>query len=338
MQFHEKHRQKFLSEHYFSFFCNSIKKAIEYWKHNFPPDIETEALARSLAAADVAGQTCELFLLRYTGGESLDLLRDELVGVVEAYEISARCKRDFQEKEDFPVFAFQEIDDFERIVQLLGLAILLHRRELIPRIHSLVANSAYDGQDAMYEELVSHDIADRPYLEAWYHQFPYLHLLSATDLESSQEKIEQLQQYLKIWYKSMEKTPWHDSHFSMTEEGGVYFGYWAIEAAAIVYLYDINDSSFRDHIVYPKDLVDFARELDKQATSMSWALEKLRVEGGKPCPQTGYWYTPAIPNSRRHFEQGAVMPVSADSQYGATIWQWGTEYNSRLCNSMKLKP
>ncbi|MCU6497829.1 DUF1911 domain-containing protein [Rugamonas sp. A1-17] len=325
MQFHKKRRQQFLSEHYFSFFCKSINEAIEYWKHNLPPDIETKALAKSLAAADVANQTCDLFLLRYTGGESLVILRDELVGVVEAYEKYAKCKRDFQEKEDFPVFAFQEIDDFERILQLLGLAILMHRHELISRIHSLIANSAYDGQDAMYEELVGHVLPGRPYLEAWYHQLPYLHLLSATDLESSEEKIEQMQQYLKIWYKSMSKAPWHDSHLKMTEEGGGYFGYWAIEAAAIVYLYKIDDRSFRDHIVYPKDLVDFARELDKQATPTFLALEKLRVEGGKPCPQTGYWYTPAIADSRRHFEQGEIMPVSANSQYGATIWQWSEE-------------
>lgn len=221
----------------------------------------TDPLGRSLVAEAIADGTFRNYMLRYTAGESLNVLRDDLITVVEAFERAARYDREFEKSPEFPAFGFQEIDDFERIVQLISLAILLHRRELIPRIHSLIANSAYDGKDAMYEEMITHDMPNRPYLDVWYHELPYLHLLNATDDESSEGKISQLEQYLKIWYKSMKNATWHDSHLSMSEAGcGAYFGYWAIEAAAIVYLYKIDDSSFRDHIVYPKDLVDFARE------------------------------------------------------------------------------
>jgi hypothetical protein len=48
---------------------------------------------------------------------------------------------------------------------------------------------------------------------------------------------------------------------------------------------------------------------------------RLRVEGGQPCPQAGYWFTPAKPDSRRHFKEDETMPL-VDSAYGATIWQW----------------
>lgn len=48
---------------------------------------------------------------------------------------------------------------------------------------------------------------------------------------------------------------------------------------------------------------------------------RLRVEGGHPCPQAGYWFTPAKPDSRRHFNEGELMPAF-DSSYGSTIWQW----------------
>ncbi|HSD40072.1 MAG TPA: hypothetical protein VLC92_21410 [Rhodocyclaceae bacterium] len=47
----------------------------------------------------------------------------------------------------------------------------------------------------------------------------------------------------------------------------------------------------------------------------------LRSAAGEPCPQAGFWFTPAKVNSRRHFKQGDVMP-DMDSLYGATIWQW----------------
>ncbi|WP_396267989.1 hypothetical protein [Ideonella sp.] len=47
----------------------------------------------------------------------------------------------------------------------------------------------------------------------------------------------------------------------------------------------------------------------------------LRCEAGQPCPQSGYWFTPARANSRSCFERGQVMP-STGGDYGATIWQW----------------
>jgi hypothetical protein len=51
------------------------------------------------------------------------------------------------------------------------------------------------------------------------------------------------------------------------------------------------------------------------------ANKRLRVEGGQPCPQAGYWFTPAKIGSRRHFNEGESMPVF-DSNFGSTIWQW----------------
>ncbi|MDB5773460.1 MAG: hypothetical protein JWM42_3834 [Burkholderia sp.] len=48
---------------------------------------------------------------------------------------------------------------------------------------------------------------------------------------------------------------------------------------------------------------------------------RLRVEGGQPCPQTGYWFTPAQTDSRRYFKEGEKMPT-VGTDYGSTIWQW----------------
>lgn len=51
------------------------------------------------------------------------------------------------------------------------------------------------------------------------------------------------------------------------------------------------------------------------------ATQRIRVEGGKACPQAGWYFTPAQANSRRFFAVGAVVP-DFKSNYGATIWQW----------------
>ena len=44
----------------------------------------------------------------------------------------------------------------------------------------------------------------------------------------------------------------------MTSTEGAYFGYWAFEAGAVAYLYGIDDNQI-SHMVYPKDLVAYAR-------------------------------------------------------------------------------
>lgn len=41
----------------------------------------------------------------------------------------------------------------------------------------------------------------------------------------------------------------------------------------------------------------------------------------KPCPQAGFWFTPARLGSRRYFKSDEVMP-DVGGDYGVTIWQW----------------
>jgi hypothetical protein len=46
-----------------------------------------------------------------------------------------------------------------------------------------------------------------------------------------------------------------------------------------------------------------------------------RLAGGEVCKRTGFYFTPAHPNSRRRLAQGQAAP-NYNSQYGKTIWQW----------------
>ncbi|WP_035818205.1 PoNe immunity protein domain-containing protein [Janthinobacterium sp. RA13] len=325
MQFHEKRRQQFLSETAFTittqFFTNTGNPGYLQTLHAS----DTDPLGRSLIAEAIADGTFRNHMLRYTAGESLDVLRENLTEVIKVHEQSTKYVREYQHDSAFPPLRFAEIDDYERAMQLIGLCYLLHRRDLLPRLAAML-DGAFAGKDTLYEDLFAYELKDRYEVDEWYHDAPYRNIINSFYRDTAEESIRDIEAYLKAWYKSMKKAPWHDSHLSMNAEGcGAYFGYWAIEAAAAVYLLELDDRSFRDHIVYPKDLLDYARKLDKQAPLAPSAPEKLRVEGGNPCPQTGYWFTPAIPGSLRHFEQGEIMPVSMDSQYGATIWQWSSE-------------
>ncbi|HEY0064189.1 MAG TPA: hypothetical protein VGC21_18885 [Telluria sp.] len=49
--------------------------------------------------------------------------------------------------------------------------------------------------------------------------------------------------------------------------------------------------------------------------------KRLRVEGGNPCPEAGYYFTPANQNSRRYFNRDEIMPDLGGNSW-QTIWQW----------------
>lgn len=48
---------------------------------------------------------------------------------------------------------------------------------------------------------------------------------------------------------------------------------------------------------------------------------ELRVRGGEPCPEAGFYFTPARQDSRTYFDKDEVLP-RFDALYGETIWQW----------------
>ncbi|OXI84271.1 hypothetical protein CFB40_24880 [Burkholderia sp. AU31652] len=49
------------------------------------------------------------------------------------------------------------------------------------------------------------------------------------------------------------------------------------------------------------------------------------VRGGNPCPEAGWWHTPAKSRSRRYFEAGEIMPVIEGSSWGTTNWHWSPD-------------
>ncbi len=51
------------------------------------------------------------------------------------------------------------------------------------------------------------------------------------------------------------------------------------------------------------------------------------VPANLPCPEAGWWFTPAKPGSRRHFKQGETMP-SVGGDYGETFWQWSPDQSA----------
>jgi hypothetical protein len=79
-------------------------------------------------------------------------------------------------------------------------------------------------------------------------------------------------------------------------------------------------------MVYPGDLVAWAREHPHLSTPADEELGSRRTLAGQSCPRSGFWFTPAKASRRRHFNAGEVMP-DAGGDYGVTIWQWDEHQN-----------
>ncbi len=115
--------------------------------------------------------------------------------------------------------------------------------------------------DLLFESLIEPAVLDPRDNTDFFHISPYDPLIDAFyTVETPEEASAKVKEYLDGWYKSFEGAPWHDGHLHAVEGEYVpYYGYWSFEAAAVCVIHDIDDSSFRDHLLYPKDLADWAR-------------------------------------------------------------------------------
>jgi hypothetical protein len=76
-----------------------------------------------------------------------------------------------------------------------------------------------------------------------------------------------MKRYVENWYSEMKKKAhFWGKHEMISDDFSPYSGYWAMCSAAFTYLYKIDDSSYRDDIIYPKDMVDFARSMPPNST------------------------------------------------------------------------
>jgi hypothetical protein len=324
-EFRAKRRQIYLDAESYKNTLKHYEGANKIWQANLAMPQEL-AGDNAPTLSSMAHDLWVEFMLNYTAGEDLTVLAESLTAIVEAYERYAEELLELPDDDYRPPFIMDDmIDTYVDYVNLLSAAILLHREDLIPRIHGLVEETDFDGQDLVIEELLIPFIANRPDIDEWYWDKQYRPLLEAKFAETPEERSKLMQKYLKNWYKNMKgEAHFWGAHEKIKPEFSPYYGYWAMCAAAFSYLYDIDDSSYRDEIVYPKDMVDYARSKPRRTAEEAAKLvpqELRRCEGGKPCPETGLWFTPAKTDSQQVFRQSDTMPIY-NTDYGMTIWYW----------------
>ena len=319
MLFKNVRRQKFLDETHAKEFDEEVYERIQ----DFAQKITDENLvpdARSSFAWFVASDSIKLIILRYTAGYPLAELTKEVPSVISAFDTF--IPYDKPRPNVAYTLEIAQHEAYVYVMWLLALCQLLGHPNLVPVVLGWLNPHAEfsRGTDGLFEAIVEKLTGTKiPVERVLLHPEPYRPLAKATATEDPSERPALVKAFLEIWYKNMKPCNWYGTH----TEGFSYFGYWAFEAALVTYLWDIDDTSYRDHLVYPKDLVDFARKNFPYQGPLQGSGGTIngRCEGGQPCPREGYWFTPAKPDSRRHFVSGETMP-EFDSKYDATIWQW----------------
>ncbi len=337
--FRIKRRQKFLTEKYFK---------LNVGFHELLIGAGHEGMASDLAAGRVDSSSqggifkdkLKLIRLHYTAGEPIESLKplyaDAMHWFAEwhrAEEASAQNQIKLTGQDlriDATPLEFDDLFHYQLAVNVLSLGVLLGDGQHVREAGAWLRFERERG-DMLVEYLLSAVVPDDELVETteFFHIKPYDPLLDAVyTAETPEQASAFVKQYLDGWYKAFEDVPWHNGHLVQNEDYSNYEGYWAFEAAAVCVIHGIDETSFRDHLVYPKDLADWAREhkvLERIKPAAGAKSIALRCEAGQPCPQTGYWFTPAKQGSRKAFKAGETMPAIKDSPWGATIWYWGEQ-------------
>ncbi|MBB1605567.1 hypothetical protein A9979_03485 [Pseudomonas sp. UMC76] len=180
-------------------------------------------------------------------------------------------------------------------------------------------------RDGLLERLVAPFVPGRgtPPDTATRH-LPYRKLFKVFDA-APEKRPALMAKYLDEWYHASRREPYIDQH----GEGDIsFYGYWSWEAAAVTWLLNIDDSSYRDKPFYPRDLVDLARRTPNDAAPPSAPPPQV---AGTTCSQAGFWSTSARHGSRRYFVQGELFPaIPSDTTVGVTQWDWDPDQSEPI--------
>lgn len=145
-------------------------------------------------------------------------------------------------------------------LRLVCFGLLTGHAEDMPRVMAIL-DYADDEKDGLIDRLVAPFVSGRPAPPGTCtRHLPYRKLLKV--FAADKAKLPALMtKYLDEWYEASRREPYVNQH-----ERHNFTGYWSWEAAAVTWLLNIDDSSYRHKRFYPRDLVDYSRSISKNGT------------------------------------------------------------------------
>ena len=161
---------------------------------------------------------------------------------------------------------------YQDTLQFISVAILLRDNISIKRIINSL--HSHRNRDNLYEQLIENYVDDPLSFKDLDHEKPYRYLNDAYYEIDAQKTIELIQKYLKNWYRNQNGARWYNKHHFINNDYAPYYGYWAFEAGATCFLLEIDDSEITN-FYYPKDLVEYGRQLRKEGKFTSQVNDNI---------------------------------------------------------------
>lgn len=198
---------------------------------------------------DLISDTMYLLHQKYSRGDDLDELKPHLLEALEYRQWQKDYADALPDNEQVTRIGWEEIreDYLENFLKWLSFAYCLDMgQDYYQKMLDLIANQ---GLDALFDNIaVKMGDTTREVAQSTLFKKRFGKLYKVVE-GSPEQRPALVKTYLDAWYK-LEGSP--DYHLMDTD---AYIGYWCWEAALVVKLYNIDDSSFIDHEYYPKDLV-----------------------------------------------------------------------------------
>ncbi len=236
---------------------------------------------------DTVKQHIRFILTLYSSGKPITELSQHFTGLLDAWELSNKLadelKATLQPNQGFDhrhllmpalisndprahndprswTFSLSNFNHYHWCFQLISLALLLDIEEdSWQRLLVLVGG---EQEDKLLDMVIASRQKERKIGDKLLHKKPYGRLLKA--IESSKEKQpELLFEFVDNWYdelyrKREDENPWWYMKGVPIEkilEMGNYFGYWCVESAVCVKIFNLDDSLCLKHSHYPKDFL-----------------------------------------------------------------------------------
>ena len=209
------------------------------------PTLTSAPHHRATFAYSIFRKRYEILLARYSRGEDPSEISDALPAAIEAWDRYLRMEG------HEPYELDQAFDHYVPALWLVSFAIIFEAgEETLTKLVGCIG----EPRDSLMERLLATRVSGRtdPGLLLW--PVPYQPLNDAIDAPAGQRP-ELLREFLSTWYPASRRhrAYWVDNYKG--PQGGGFFGYWCIEAAAVVTAFGIDDSSFREMRHYPAELV-----------------------------------------------------------------------------------
>jgi len=215
--------------------------------------IDLDDRRRSLTSYSRFKTQLQVIFIKYSLGYDLDSVQDECTKMVDylEYNLSTRL-----------VPLDVEFNQYILIVWALSLAYLFK----VEMSNKVLEEIPFSDKDMLVSRLVCcFDDNHTPVLNTLFPSV-YKPLMEALGVYETNSRDELITVFMNGYFTGLRKYDafWYESHKEEDSRYYRHFGYWVPELAALIVDIDWDDSSVRNHPLYPNDLVDWTRSKLKE--------------------------------------------------------------------------